>query len=138
MAQSGRVFLFGDGSNRVNPIHGADLAEVCVDALESSETRVEVGGPEVLTYREIAEQAFSALGRRPKITCIPDSLVAATVSLMRWLAPARTFGPLQFMASVMTTDVVGPQQGERRLADHFRQCAGIDDQKSIGDHALPV
>lgn len=138
MARSGRVFLFGDGSNRVNPIHGADLAEICVEALEGSESRIEVGGPEILTYHDIAELAFHALHRRPRITGVPKSLVSGSVSLLRWLAPAKTYGPLQFLANVMTMDAIGPRRGERRLADHFRQCVGIDDHKHIEDHVLPV
>ena len=30
MAKSGRAFLVGDGTNKMNPIHGQDLARVCV------------------------------------------------------------------------------------------------------------
>ena len=37
MARKGRVWLIGSGANRVNPIHGADLAVVCADAIESRE-----------------------------------------------------------------------------------------------------
>src|SRR5579885_3064042 len=33
MAKKGRVYLIGDGISRINPIHGADLAKVCVDAI---------------------------------------------------------------------------------------------------------
>ena len=66
MAHSGRVYLFGDGSSRINPIHGADLAEVCATALGSGENQIEVGGPEVLTYREIAELAFDVLGKNSR------------------------------------------------------------------------
>src|SRR5699024_9578441 len=32
MAQNGRVYLFGDGEYSINPIHGKDLADVCVKA----------------------------------------------------------------------------------------------------------
>jgi uncharacterized protein YbjT (DUF2867 family) len=32
MARKGRVYLFGSGKNRINPIHGADLAVTCVEA----------------------------------------------------------------------------------------------------------
>ena len=45
MARSGRVFLIGDGSNRLNPIHGADLAEVCATALDTDVREVPAGGP---------------------------------------------------------------------------------------------
>jgi len=138
MARSGRVYLFGDGSSRINPIHGADLAEVCADALVSPITQIDVGGPEVFTYREIAGLAFDVLQQREKITCIPQYLVCATVGALRWLTPAKVHGPLQFMASVMTMDVVGQPRGQRRLADHFRDCCRTIGGKSSEDHPLPL
>ena len=133
MARSGRVYLFGDGSSRINPIHGADLAEVCVDALVSSESQIDVGGPEEFTYREIAELAFDALDQRENITCIPKFLVAATVGAMRWLTPAKIYVPVQFLASVMTMDVIGQPRGQRRLADHFRNCGRTIASKTTTD-----
>ena len=123
MARAGRVYLFGDGSNRINPIHGADLAEVCVDALERPEQQLDIGGPETFTYREIAELAFDVLDKPKRITCLPRKLVAAAIGALRWVAPVKTYGPIQFLASVMTMDVVGQTHGQRRLADHFRQCS---------------
>ena len=138
MARSGRVYLFGDGSNRINPIHGADLAEFCVGALESREQQLDVGGPEEFTYREIAELAFDTLDRPEKITCISKPLVSATVGALRWLSPAKVYGPLEFMASVMTMDVIGEANGQRRLADHFRDCPRTEGGKSSEDHPLPV
>ena len=138
MARSGRVYLFGDGSNRINPVHGADLAEVCASALVSSESEIDVGGPEVLTYREIAEQAFDVLGKPEKITCIPTYLVSVLVGAMRLLTPVKIHGPLQFMASVMTMDIIGQPCGQRCLADHFRECTRTIGSKSSEDHPLPV
>lgn len=123
MARSGRAYLFGDGSNRINPIHGADLAEVCVEALESPEPQLDVGGPEVFTYREIAELAFDVLEKPRKITCLPKMLIAAAIGVLRWVAPVKTYGPIQFLASVMTMDVVGEKRGRRLLVDHFRLCS---------------
>jgi len=139
MALSGRIYLFGDGSNRINPIHGADLAQVCADALVSSESQIDVGGPETFTYLEIAELAFDVLDRPEKITCIPKFLVSATVGALRWLAPAKVYGPVQFMANVMTMDVIGQPRGERRLEDHFRDCCTRTiGRNSSEDHPLPV
>jgi uncharacterized protein YbjT (DUF2867 family) len=138
MARSGRVYLFGDGSSRINPIHGADLAEFCVDAIDSQEQQLDVGGPEVFTYRDIAELAFDVLDRPEKIMCVPKSLVSATVGALRWLTPAKVYGPLEFMASVMTMDVIGEAYGQRRLADHFRDCGGSIGSKPREDHPLPV
>ncbi len=124
MARSGRVWLFGDGSNQINPIHGADLAEVCASAVESSAGRIEAGGPEVCSYRQIAELAFDAVNKPAKITAIPKGLVSAAVAAMRWLAPVSVYGPIQFMASVMTMDVVTEKHGQHTLKEHFRRCCG--------------
>lgn len=123
MARSGRVYLFGQGSNRVNPIHGVDLAEVCVDALVSRKQQIDVGGPEVFTYREIAEVAFDVLQKPGKITCIPNKVIAAAVGVLRWVAPVGTFGPIHFFSTAMTMDFVSEAYGRRRLVDHFRQCS---------------
>lgn len=138
MARSGRVYLFGDGSNRINPIHGADLAEVCADALESTESQIDVGGPEVLTYREIAELAFDVLEKPAKISCLSKKLVSGSVVALRWLTPVKVYGPVEFMASVMTMDLIGQPHGKRRLADHFRDCAmGVVPQGGPETRSLP-
>ncbi|MGB5166468.1 MAG: SDR family oxidoreductase [Woeseiaceae bacterium] len=138
MARSGRVYLFGDGSSRINPIHGADLAEVCTDAVAGLETQIDVGGPQVFTYREIAELALDVLEQPSKITCIPEKATIVMVTALRWLTPVKIFGPLQFMTAVMTMDVIGQPHGQRRLADHFRNCSGTTGTKSSEDHPLPV
>ena len=120
MAQAGRVYLFGDGSNRINPIHGADLAKSCVAAIEGDDQRIDVGGPEVLTYAQIAETAFAVLGKPAKITRVPQWAVSAFVSGLRWFTSVKTYGPVEFFANVMTMDMVGEQTGRHRLADFYR------------------
>lgn len=124
MARAGRVYLFGDGSNRINPIHGKDLAEVCVEALDHRVPQLDVGGPQVFTYREIADLAFRVLEKPARITCIPKRLIAATVGALRWVTPVTVYGPIQFLSSVMTMDVVGERKGQQRLEDHFRRSSG--------------
>jgi uncharacterized protein YbjT (DUF2867 family) len=71
MARKDKVNLFGSGEYRVNPIHGQDLAKVCVDALLSLEKEIEVGGPETFTHRQIAELAFDLLNKDAKTSCMP-------------------------------------------------------------------
>jgi uncharacterized protein YbjT (DUF2867 family) len=63
MARSGRIWLFGTGATRINPIHGADLARAVVDTTEAGRGWLDVGGPEVFTQEEIAQLAFAALDR---------------------------------------------------------------------------
>ena len=62
MAKKGRVYLIGNGDNRVNPIHGADLAEACADAIEGRVHEIDVGGPQTMTWNDVAALAFEVLG----------------------------------------------------------------------------
>ncbi|RMH68330.1 MAG: SDR family oxidoreductase [Bacteroidetes bacterium] len=123
MARRGRVYVFGDGSVRANPIHGADLAAVCVDALEGDVPVIEVGGPDVLTQRDMAYLAFEALGRPPKITHIPPSVRRTALAMVRTCTPGRVHGPLAFFLTVAARDMVAPEAGFRRLRDYYRQIA---------------
>ncbi|NIN61870.1 MAG: NAD(P)H-binding protein, partial [Gammaproteobacteria bacterium] len=68
MAQQGRGYVFGSGEYRINPIHGEDLAEVCVNAVDGGEKEINVGGPDVLTHNEILAIAFESLGKPVKIS----------------------------------------------------------------------
>jgi uncharacterized protein YbjT (DUF2867 family) len=73
IARKGHVRVPGGGA-RFNPLHGANLAEVCLDLIgdESAVGReVPVGGPDCLTMREVGELAFEALGRSPRISEVP-------------------------------------------------------------------
>ena len=53
MAKKGKGYVFGSGEYRINPIHGEDLAEVCVNAATGDEKEINVGGPDILTHNEI-------------------------------------------------------------------------------------
>ena len=50
----------------MNPIHGADLAQVCVDTLEGNVVEVEAGGPDIMTQGEAAQLAFEVAGNPVK------------------------------------------------------------------------
>lgn len=70
MARKGFGLTLGDGSAKVNPIHGADLAGFIVEHLGEPSTSWDVGGPDIFTYRELEELAFRIAGRRKRILCI--------------------------------------------------------------------
>jgi uncharacterized protein YbjT (DUF2867 family) len=119
MARRGRVWLFGSGHSRVNPIHGADLAAVCADAIESSQTVAAVGGPQVLTWNEVAQLAFAVLGRKPRVTHIPLWLIWSLVGMVR-LVSRHQGELLAFFTTMATTDVVAPAVGTHTLDAHYR------------------
>jgi uncharacterized protein YbjT (DUF2867 family) len=122
MAKKGRVYLVGSGNTRINPIHGADLAVTCVDSMEGGNQEIDVGGPEVLTYREIAGIALKVLGKSEKITSIPERLIWFSVAAMKVLS--RHNGQLlAFFATMMTNEIVAPGTGTHSLEAFFEECA---------------
>lgn len=122
MAKRGRVWLFGDGSQRLNPIHGADLAVAVADATEAGRGWTEIGGPDVMTQGEIARAAFAALGTTPRITHLPDVLRRAALTVLP-IIPRRLSGPARFFLTALELDMVAPRFGTRHLADHFATLA---------------
>jgi len=123
MARRGRVWLIGSGRRRVNPIHGADLAVACADAIEGARGDIEVGGPEAMTWEEVAALAFGVLGKPVKVTRIPERLTWWLVRLVRLFS--RHQGELlAFFTTMATTDVVAPASGSYTLEAHFRQLGG--------------
>ncbi|QDP98837.1 SDR family oxidoreductase [Microlunatus elymi] len=126
MAGRGVVSLIGDGQLRINPISGRDVADACLEAARSDATDVPVGGPDVLSYQDIARAAFAAHRTEPRIRHLPRVLVVAAVWVLSRCTPERVHGPLQFLTAVMTNDMTAPPTGSDHLADYFaRQSVGV-------------
>ncbi len=119
MAKSGRGYLFGNGEHKINPIHGTDLAEVCVNAVETDDREINVGGPETFSHKEIMTLAFEALGQKTKITYIPIWLKNILLVLSRTFTSVKTYGPLEFFMTALTMDIVGHPFGNKRLKDYY-------------------
>ncbi len=125
MARSGRVLILGSGCNKINPIHGRDLAEVCVDSAgkKHRNTEQDVGGPETYTYDEIGSLAFDILGKKKKIIHIPLWFVLQITNVLR-LFDSHTYQIARFFTTVMSNDFVAPKAGSCRLDRHFEEMAG--------------
>ena len=119
MARKGSIFIFGSGDQKTNPIHGEDLAAVCADAIESKDQTIKVGGPETLTYNDIANIAFEVAGTEPKITRIPNWVRIALIRLIRIFTSSKFYGPVEFFLTVTAIDMIAPEYGTHRLRDHF-------------------
>ena len=122
MAGKGRVRLFGTGRYRINPISGEDLAGVCIQAMEHSTGELDVGGPEVLTHRQIARLAFEVLDRKERITTVPLWIVPLLLWGLRLTTSVQTYGPVEFLMTALTMDTVAPEYGSLRLRDFFMEC----------------
>jgi uncharacterized protein YbjT (DUF2867 family) len=121
MAKKGRVSVFGSGENKINPIHGADLAEACVKTIIESTKEINIGGPEIFTFNEIAELALQAQNKPIKISRLPLWMIKIILPLLRIFTSSKTYGPLEFMMTVMTMDVVGEKYGSHKLESLYRE-----------------
>ncbi|MDM1502731.1 SDR family oxidoreductase [Myroides marinus] len=121
MANSGRVFLFGKGDKKLNPIDGRDLAKVCIDKMEGNERECSVGGPDVMSQRELATLALKALNKKEKIVCLPDFIRVWIIALLRLFTSSKTYGPYEFFLTAMASDNIAPTYGEHHLKDYFNE-----------------
>ena len=118
MAKKGRAYLVGPGDNKMSPIHGRDLAHVCVDTAEGDALEVEAGGPDTMTQREAVEMAFDVVGKPPKVMVIPMWLARGLVKFIGLLSTQ--FGDLaDFIVTAGEIDGVGPPRGKTSLRSYF-------------------
>ena len=120
MAKGGKVRLFGKGQYTMNPIHGEDLAEVCVAQLERYEREVKVGGAEIFTQTEMAHLAFEVLHKPANIIYLPDWVRRLILKMGKYFLPKSIYGAMEFVLTIMAMDVVAPMQvGKHRLKAFF-------------------
>lgn len=122
MAKRGLIPLVGDGSAKTNPIHPDELAAACVENIERGPRDLPVGGPEVLTRRQIAGAAFAAYGKKTRTISVPPAVFLLMAFLLRTLFP-RMGDLMEFLARVSTTDGIAPSYGGARIAPYYQERA---------------
>ena len=122
MARTGRVYFIGNGNNKINPIHGADLASVCAGAITGKEKEIPVGGPDTYQVKEIAELAFSTLNRRTRITRISPFLANLSVKAIRPFNKQMS-DLVDFFVTAGEQDGVAPATGSHSLKTYYDELA---------------
>ena len=129
-AKKDEILLFGKGQYAMNPIHGEDLAEVCVAQLERYEREVNVGGAEIFTQTEIACLAFEVLHKPANISYLPDWVRRLILKMGKYLLPKSIYGAIEFFLTTMAMDVVAPMQvGKHRLKAFFESLNSSAERK---------
>lgn len=123
-AAKGRGMLIGSGECRTNPVHEADVARACVDALESDKEEIAVGGPEVFTRQETVELAFAALNRPARLMKFSPGMFKLMIMPLKLFNP-RIYALMDFGVAVTQIDVVAPSVGSERLKPYFEQAANM-------------
>lgn len=88
------------------PVHAADLAQACTDALDNPRTHAKaynLSGGSTVTYRQMAEAVFRQLGRPILTPRVPVAVFRAAIAVARWLPRLR--GLSSEMATRMTSDM---------------------------------
>jgi uncharacterized protein YbjT (DUF2867 family) len=124
-----RYTEIGDGTRRINPVDGDDVATFIVArAIAPGAARADypVGGPDVFTFRQIGELAAEVLGTRAalQVRAIPPGVlrVAAGLAAAGGTCSARlrrTAAILRWMIYAGTHDAVAPSCGERHLRTNY-------------------
>jgi uncharacterized protein YbjT (DUF2867 family) len=125
MAKKGKVYLFGRGEFKLNPIDGEDLAGAMVDTLKNPPDEFVIGGPDILTQNEIAELALKAWNKQVSIVHLPDWVRRLTVVLLKTFTPSTFYGPYEFFLTMMAQDNIAPRYGVKRADVHFRKLAAF-------------
>ena len=143
MAQA-RYTMLGDGSHRINPVHGEDVAALLADCAadpDSAGGEHRVGGPDIFTFREIGMLAAAVLEKRDtvRIRTIPIGLlrIVATIADTAGLVSRkirRSAALLHWMIFSGTHDAIAPSCGTRRLLDEY--LAKRDAQYPYREHPL--
>jgi len=119
MAKKGKIYLFGNGKFKANPVHGEDIAKVIMQNIKTDVKEIKIGGPETLTQNEIAETAFKVIGNKAKITYIPDWIRKSILILIRTCTGSKTYGPIEFFMTVMAMEMIAPEYGKHTLREYF-------------------
>ena len=130
----GRHTVIGDGSHRINPVDGCDVAAFiasCIGDSTKAGREHQVGGPDTFSFREIGMLAAEVIGQPDslKLRMIPiwSLRLAATLASAAGLisrGSRRSAAILKWMIWSGTHDAVAPACGAKRLRDAF--CAKRD------------
>lgn len=118
-ARRGMGFTLGEGTRRLNPIHGADLADFIVARIDGPAGIWDVGGPEIFSYHDLEELVFRIAGRKPRIVKVGPRAAGT----LQWLADRgspRAGMLMRFFLESLDRDGVGVPTGERRLEPFLR------------------
>ncbi len=121
MAKKGRVYLFGDGEKKLNPIHGKDLAQLCVEAISKSQKEITLGGADIFTQNEIAALALSAWNKPVRIIHFPNFVRKSIIFLFKLFTNSKTYGPLEFFLTAIAYDNIAERYGTERLETFFKR-----------------
>lgn len=102
--------LIGGGKTKFQPVYVGDVAAAVIAAISRNDTFggvYELGGPEVLTFREIYQHIFAWTGRTRILASIPFPLAKLKAAFIQYFPPRPMLTPDQ-VESLKTDSIVSP------------------------------
>eukprot|EP01104_Vermistella_antarctica_P021368 TRINITY_DN961_c0_g1_i2.p1 TRINITY_DN961_c0_g1~~TRINITY_DN961_c0_g1_i2.p1 ORF type:complete len:363 (+),score=59.07 TRINITY_DN961_c0_g1_i2:173-1261(+) len=120
----------GEEETSINPIHGADLADVIASAVKSPESwrnrEINVGGPQSFKRSEITELAYEYAGRpHATLAVIPQKAAYFTAKVVS-VYSSNLADAMRAYVQTSNYDMVGWPYGTRKLEDLFRDLGSGD------------
>lgn len=107
--------LLGAARGLRQPVHAHDVALGCLAALSAVKAfnrSYNISGGAILTYQEMIERIFLALGRKPRFVILPLWIFRVTIFCLRVWPPFRHWSPA--IAERMNSDLVFDHTDARR------------------------
>lgn len=126
MAREGQAWMVGDGSKKINPIHGYDLGSLAVDVIASYEEHlgehIPVGGPDTFTFKELTQLALRVAERpaNTKISSVPVWMLNLA-SKLATPVNKNLAGFIRFFTMMAKVDMAAPEYGTHHIEDFFRR-----------------
>lgn len=117
---TGIMRLVGNGSAKTTPIDEDELAEAIVQHIGAKDVIYSVGGPQDLSFNEVADLISTALDKKLKVKHYPLNVTGGILNMMHPFAPGRA-DLLQMFVWLMNANVTSDHVGHRRLGDWLEQ-----------------
>lgn len=120
MARWGIVPVLGDGSARMNPVHPADVAALCVAALGDDARERDIGGPEELTRLQVAQMIASTTKHPLRVMRIAPWCLRLGRPLIAF-RNARQSELMEYVLLAGSHDCLAPFVGTHKFRDYLEQ-----------------
>lgn len=128
----------GPANGLRQPVHAEDVAVAAISAINnpaSYNRSFNLGGGEILTYQQMAQTVFKAMGKKARILSLPPNLIH---TICRLLNRVTRKGPNAAMFIRMNQDLVYDLTNARKVLNYaprpFQPCFSLYHKKEI----LPV
>ncbi len=121
--KSKKISIVGTGLAKTNPIAEVDVAKCLVNALHGKDNEIDIGGPDIYSYGELAQIASEKLGDIPiKFSLTWREQIKAGIRRFRG---SHNFDVDLYRLALSATDIIAPTWGTQRLSDYYESTTGL-------------